>query len=100
MFQQIILSAIRSIIIAGGSAYAAKGAFLSSNDVEVLAGAVVTLAAGVWGAWDKVRTEKKTQARESVAAVEAATQVAAELNVSKRVEVWTEEQRAGVTGGG
>ncbi len=98
MFKDIILSVIRSLLIAGGTAAAARGV-LQGGDVELLAGAGVTLAAGVWGAVDKVLAERKAQRRENIAAVVAANDTAAELANAPRVDVWTEQQRNAAPGG-
>ena len=89
--QQIFLSIVRSLLIAGGTAAASRGV-LQGSDVELLAGAGVTLAAGVWGAVDKVIAERKAQRRVNVAEILAKNE--------PRNTVYTEQQRAEITGNG
>ncbi len=94
VYQSIILSVIRSLLMAGG-AVAVHHGLVSSNDVPIIAGAVIDAGTLAWGAWDKVRAEREAQRRESVAAVDAAIETAN----APRTVVFSDSQRVDFAGG-
>lgn len=64
--KQALLSALRSVLIIVGASFVSRG-WLTSANVEILAGVVVTLIPIVWGIADKYIAERKTRAREEAA---------------------------------
>ena len=72
--KESLLSAVRTLLGAGGGVLVAHG-YLSSGTANELLGALMILIPIGWGAFQKWQSEKKTQVRE-VAAVNAGVAVA------------------------
>lgn len=66
--KQALLSVVRSILLAVGTVLTTRGV-LNADMVNQIVGAVTVAAPVLWGIWDKYRSEKKTQARVTEAAV-------------------------------
>lgn len=64
--KQSILSGVRSILIAIGGILAAKGV-IDETQWSIIVGALMTIIPAVWGIYEHVQSERKTQAREAVA---------------------------------
>lgn len=63
---QVILSVIRSLLIAAGSGLVTQG-YLDDTGLNALVGAAMVALPILWGALNKVNSEKKTQVRETTA---------------------------------
>lgn len=64
--KQTILSGVRSILIAVGTILATKG-IIDEGQWSIIVGALMAIIPAVWGIYDKIQSERKTNARENVA---------------------------------
>lgn len=64
--KQAILSALRSILIAAGSALTAKG-YIDDLTVSSVVGATMVIIPAIWGVLNKINAEKAAKEREVVA---------------------------------
>lgn len=65
--KQVLMSVLRSILVAGGSILVAHG-YVNDAQWSQLLGAITTGVPVAWGIWDKYSAERKTQARVAEAA--------------------------------
>ncbi len=60
--KQALLSALRAILVAGGTAYATKNG-IDGETVQTVVGGIMVLIPVLWGIADKYIAERKTQTR-------------------------------------